>query len=276
MTNNIPTIRGARKDKTILRIAAYKPFSSELTAKQLNIIADIAEQYGSGQVHVTARQTVEIPDIPESLLAEVVNILLNNGLKPASIGNALRNVTACSRWCLYNVSPMSDLACELNAQYAEFEFPGKTTISLSGCDFSCVRSRTSDIGVIARADIELTEKQCKNCKLCIKDPLGCQVDAIEITDNGVVIDRNRCVKCGFCWNVCRPGTIKAEKTYYDVFIGGKGGITPREAELLTSVEGEETLKRLIGIVLETYIKEAQKGERIADLVERKGLEVFSV
>ena len=263
-------------DKVVLRIAAIQPFSSEFTSEQLNIIADIAEHYGSGQVHVTARQTVEVPDVPIERVNEITEILQKNGLRLGSVGNVLRNVIACSRWCLYNVSPMSDLACQLNAEYLGYEFPGKTTISLSGCDFSCVRSRTSDIGVIARADIELTEKQCKHCKLCIKDPLGCQVDAIELTDDGVVIDRQRCVRCGFCWNVCRPGTIKAEKTYFDVFVGGKGGIKPREAYLLTSVEGEETLKKLIGIIVEIYKKEAKEGERIADLIERKGLEVFNV
>ncbi len=276
MLEKEPVIKGQRKDKVVLRVAAIKPYSSEFTSEQLNIIADIAERFGSGQVHVTARQTVEIPDVPEASVGEVVNLLNEYGLRLGSIGNALRNVIACSRWCLYNVSPMSDLACEINTQYLDYEFPGKTTISLSGCDFSCVRSRTSDIGVIARADIELTEKQCKHCKLCIKDPLGCQVDAIELTDDGVVIDRARCVRCGFCWNVCRPGTIKAEKTYYDVFVGGKGGLRPKEAKLLTSVEGEETLKRLIKIVLDTYVKEADEGERIADLIERKGLEVFNV
>ncbi len=268
-------IEGRNKNTVVLRIASINPFSAELTSEQLELLADIADRYGSGRAHVTARQTIEIPDIPKSLVEEVVSLLETRGLKIGSTGRQLRNVIACSRWCLYNVMPMSELACELNEQYKNVELPGKTTISLSGCDFSCVRSRTSDIGIIARADISLTEKKCKHCKICIKEPLGCQVDAITLTEDGVVIDKTRCVRCGFCWNVCRPGSIEAQKTYYDIFIGGRGGLKPMEAKYFASVEGESELKELIDSIIKTYKSYATEGERIADLIERQGMEVFN-
>ena len=269
-------IEGRNKETVVLRIASVNPYSAELTSEQLELLAEIAERYGSGRAHVTARQTIEIPDIPESLVNEVVPLLDHQGLRIGSTGKKLRNVIACSRWCLYNAMPMSELACELNEQYMNIELPGKTTISLSGCDFSCVRSRTSDIGVIARADIGLTEKKCKHCKICIKEPLGCQVDAITLTEDGVIIDKTRCVRCGFCWNVCRPGSIEAQKTYFDVYIGGKGGLRPKEAEFFASVENESELKALIDRLINTYKGYARRGERIADLLEREGMEVFNV
>ncbi len=268
-------IEGRNRETVVLRISSVKPYSAELTSEQLEILADIAEQYGSGKAHVTARQTIEVPDVPRNCVDEVVSVLESHGLRISSTGRQLRNVIACSRWCLYNVKPMSELACELNRQYMNVRLPGKTTISLSGCDFSCVRSRTSDIGVIARADIGLTEKRCKHCKVCIKEPLGCQVDAITLTDDGVVIDRERCVRCGFCWNVCRPGTIEAKRTYYDVFIGGRGGMRPEEAKFLGSVEGQDALKALIQRIIDIYQANAREGERISDLVKRQGMEVFN-
>jgi dissimilatory sulfite reductase (desulfoviridin) alpha/beta subunit len=268
-------IEGRNKETVVLRVASYRPYSAELTSEQLELLADIAERYGSGRAHVTARQTIEIPDIPKAFVDEVVSLLETQGLRVGSTGRQLRNVIACSRWCLYNVMPLSELACELNKKYMNMELPGKTIISLSGCDFSCVRSRTSDIGVIARADIGLTEKQCKHCRLCIKEPLGCQVDAITLTEDGVSIDRSKCVRCGFCWNVCRPGSIEAQKTYFDVFIGGRGGLRPQEAVYLLSVQGEEDLKRALDRIIQTYIEQAKEGERIADLINSKGVEVFN-
>ncbi len=268
-------IEGRNRETVVLRIASVNPYSAELTSEQLELLADIAERYGGGRAHVTARQTIEIPDIPKSLVNEVVPLLEQQGLRIGSTGKKLRNVIACSRWCLYNAMPMSELACELNEQYMNVELPGKTTISLSGCNFSCVRSKTSDIGVIARADIGLTEKKCKHCKICIKEPLGCQVDAITLTEEGVMIDKTRCVRCGFCWNVCRPGSIEAQKTYFDVYIGGKGGLQPNEAKFFASVENESELKELIDRIINTYKGYARKGERIADLLERQGMEVFN-
>jgi dissimilatory sulfite reductase (desulfoviridin) alpha/beta subunit len=61
--NNCCVLPGRTKGKCTLRLASNDPCSAELTAEQIGIIADIAEKYGSGSVHVTSRQTIEIPDV---------------------------------------------------------------------------------------------------------------------------------------------------------------------------------------------------------------------
>ncbi|MFC1769746.1 hypothetical protein ACFLZI_01660 [Nitrospirota bacterium] len=263
-------IPGRGKGKLTLRITSSEPYSAEFTATQIGVLADIAEEYGSGQVHVTPRQTVEIPHVDETHLGDITSTLTLNDLALGSAGSYLRNVTACSRWCLYNAFPLSDTAQRLNAKYIELQLPGKTNISLSGCDFSCVRSRTSDIGVIARADIELTDKKCKQCKLCVKEPLGCQVDAITLTEDGVTIDQQKCVRCGFCSNVCKPDTIIMKASGFDVFVGGNGGVKSREAKLYRSVNAEDELMDLIDEILTRYPMSALEGERIGDVIERVG------
>ena len=263
---------GRIQNRVTLRVRSVEPYSSELTAEQVGVIADIAEKYGSGIVHVTPRQTVEIPDIEEAYVDDI-NILLNgSGLYTGSSGRHLRNVIACSRWCLYNAFPITDLALQLNRRYRDRILPGKTNISLSGCDFSCVRSRTSDIGVIARADIELTDKKCKKCSLCVKEPLGCQVDAINVSDDGVSIDTDRCIRCGFCSNICKPETIRVRLRSFDIFLGGCGGIKPREASYYKSVSSEEEVLAVIDNVMSWYEELADEGERMRDVIARTGLE----
>lgn len=275
--NNPSGIVGMRSpDRVVLRVRALSPFTAELTSEQIGIIADIAERYGAGFVHVTPRQTVEIPFIEKRYIAEIRKRLSHCGLSPGSTGKSIRHVTACSRWCLFNSSPMSGIAERLNTHLATRELPGKVDISLSGCDFSCVRSRTSDIGVIARTDVEITDKKCKKCSLCIKEPLGCQVDAIRITDEGVEIDTKRCVKCGFCTNVCRPGTLKVRSRGFDIFIGGRGGIKPAEGVYLKSDGSEDSLIYTIRTILDRYSELALDGERIADVLQREGKEAFWV
>ncbi len=270
---------GRLKERVTLRIQSIEPYSSELTSEQIGVIADIAEKYGSGAVHITPRQTVEIPDLGKAKIDEINNLLNNTGLYAGSSGKYLRNVIACSRWCLYNAIPLSDLAQRLNKKSHIKILPGKTTISLSGCDFSCARSRTSDIGIIARAEIELTEIECKHCNLCIKEPLGCQVDAITLKDiemslfilDDISIDTERCVRCGFCTNVCKPGTIRVKNRGFDIYVGGSGGMKPREARFYKSLSAEEELIEEIDRLLGRYSDIAEEDERLGEVVERLGI-----
>ena len=269
--NNYGVLQGRTEGKCTLRIASNDPYSAELTAEQVGIIADIAEKYGSGFVHVTPRQTIEIPDIERAHIDKIKDFIKDSGLYTGSSDKYIRNVMACSRWCLYNASPFSDLAAGINRKYQNRKLPGKTLISLSGCDFSCVRSRTSDIGEIARTEIKLTDKKCKHCSLCVKEPLGCQVDAITLTDEGVQIDTERCVRCGFCSNICRPGTIDVKVRSFDIFLGGKGGVKPRKAEFFKNVNSEDTLLRYLDAILDGYISAAREGERVGDVIDRLGM-----
>ena len=274
--NDSGILQGRTKGKSTLRVASNDPYSAELTAEQIGIIADIAEKFGSGSVHVTARQTIEIPDIELTSINEIKKLIKNSGLYTGSSGKYIRNVMACSRWCLYNASPLSDLAAQLNRKYQGSELPGKTLISLSGCDFSCTRSRTSDIGVIARTKIKITDKKCKQCSLCVKAPLCCQVDAITITDEGAEIDTERCVRCGFCTKICRPGTIAIDSNSYDIFLGGKGGVKPREADFFKNVKSEDELVKQIDAILAGYIAVADDKERIGDVIDRLGMSALEI
>lgn len=268
------TVAGRVNGRVALRVRSTGPYTAEFTAAQIGVIADIAERFGSGAVHVTPRQTMEIPHVDLKALPDVTSVLAGHGLSIGSSGRHPRNVTACSHWCLYNVSSMRDAASQLNRLLNENEnpLPGKTNISLSGCDFSCMRSRTSDIGLIARSEIAITDRKCKKCSLCVREPLGCQADAITLTAEGVEIDRQRCVRCGFCSAVCRPGTIMMKSKAFDVFVGGNGGLKPREAVLYRTVPSLREAMDMIVSILEKYRAHAREGERICDLMERTAME----
>ena len=274
--NDNGIIQGRSEERLTLRVRSLEPYSSEFTAEQIGVVADVAEQYGSGSVHVTSRQTIEIPHIDRSHLKDITGLLNKCGLYTGSSGRHLRNVITCSRWCLYNAVPMSDCAQKLNALFHEKTLPAKTNISLSGCAFSCVRSRTSDIGVIARAEAVVTDKKCKQCSLCVKAPLGCQVDAIELTEEGVTIDHDKCIRCGFCSNVCKPDSIMARSRGFDILVGGKGGLKPKEAVQHKTVSSEEELIRTIGLLLDRYAAIAMDGERLGDVIERCGIRELEV
>jgi dissimilatory sulfite reductase (desulfoviridin) alpha/beta subunit len=274
-TENIGIIEGNISERVTLRVCAVEPYSTELTGEQVGLLADISEKYGSGHVHVTARQTIEIPNIEKSRLNEVSSALNGVGLYTGSTDTYTRNVMGCSKWCLYNVLPVSELAQRLNVVLRTKNLPDKMDISLSGCAFSCTRSRTSDIGVIAKAEIALTDKPCINCFMCISAPLGCQVEAIDVTDGKVTIDMDRCVNCGFCTRVCKPETIVVTKTGFDIYLGGNGGRVPRVGVFYKRVKTENEVFSEIERLINRYIKVATKDERIADVINRAGIAIFN-
>jgi len=268
-------LRGAGRGKVVLRVRSSQPYTAELTAEQLRTLAEVARKYGSRVVHTTPRQAIEVPDIPEELVGEAVAELERAGLVAGASGRLTRNVFACSRWCLYNSIPVAELAEELNRRYGEVEMPAKLTISLSGCSFSCSRSRTSDIGVIARTVIRVEREKCIKCGLCVNEPLGCQVDALRVSkEEQVVWSRERCAQCGFCSNVCPASSITAEKRGFDIYIGGGGGFYPTEAVLFREFVSADEVLEEVDRVVERYRELAEPGERLFRVVERLGVRAF--
>ena len=61
-------MRQKQKNNFSLRLAVV---GGNLTAENLRIIADVAEKYGDGHVHLTSRQSVEIPFIKLEQVEEV-------------------------------------------------------------------------------------------------------------------------------------------------------------------------------------------------------------
>ncbi|NOZ59325.1 MAG: hypothetical protein GXO66_07115 [Euryarchaeota archaeon] len=268
-------ISGEGKGKVVLRVTSVEPHTAELTSEQLRVLARVARKYGSRVVHTTPRQAIEVPDVPRELVEEAVRELERAGLRAGASGRLTRNVFACSRWCLYNAVPVAELAEELNRRYGGAEMPAKLTISLSGCNFSCSRSRTSDIGVIARTKIRVDREKCIKCGLCVNEPLGCQVDALRVSkEEPVVWNRERCVGCGFCSNVCPVSSITADERGFDIYVGGGGGFFPREARLLKEFVSQEEVLEEVARVVERYRELAEPGERLFSVVERVGLEEF--
>ncbi|WP_456474910.1 4Fe-4S binding protein [Candidatus Pyrohabitans sp.] len=268
-------IRGEGKGKVVIRVRSAQPYTAEITSQQLRTLAEVARRYGSRVVHTTPRQAIEIPDVEESLAGEAIRELEEAGFKAGASGALMRNAFACSRWCLYNSTPVAEIAKKVNQKYGNVEMPAKLTISFSGCDFSCARSRTSDIGVIAKTRIEVEAEKCIKCGLCVNDPLGCQVAALTVSKTEPVRwDRDKCVGCGFCSNICPVGSITAQEKGFDIYIGGGGGIFPREAELLKEFVSEERVLGEVEGIVEKYRALAKPGERLFSVVERLGVEEF--
>lgn len=132
------------------------PFGA-LTAEQLEVIAECAEEYSDAILHMTTRQDVQLhfvhiedtPDMHRRLAA--VHITTQE-----ACGNSVRNVTACAyagvcRGETFDVSPYAKaIAHFLMGHPDTMEFGRKFKIAFSGCKTEpCGLTAFHDIGAIA-------------------------------------------------------------------------------------------------------------------------------
>ena len=85
-------MRQKQKNNFSLRLRVV---GGNLTAKQLAKIAEVSDKFGDGYVHLTSRQSVEIPFIKLDDIDEVKVALAEGDVEPGVCGPRVRTITAC-------------------------------------------------------------------------------------------------------------------------------------------------------------------------------------
>jgi dissimilatory sulfite reductase (desulfoviridin) alpha/beta subunit len=124
-----------------------------MEASQFQAIADLAQRFGDGSLHLTTRQGVEIPHVPPENLAPLRAALEAAGLQLAAAGKCVRGITACpGSYCVYGLIDSQGLAQKLHARVgARAGLPHKFKISIAGCPNGCTKPKENDLGVQGRA-----------------------------------------------------------------------------------------------------------------------------
>ena len=79
-------MRQKQKNNFSLRL---RTVGGHMSAEQLAKVAEVAEKYGEGYVHLTSRQGVEIPFIKLDQIEEVKNALAEGDVVPGVCGRML-------------------------------------------------------------------------------------------------------------------------------------------------------------------------------------------
>lgn len=85
-------MRQKQKNNFSLRLRVV---GGNLTAKQLAKIAEVSDKFGDGYVHLTSRQSVEIPFIKLDDIDEIKATLAEGDVEPGVCGPRVRTITAC-------------------------------------------------------------------------------------------------------------------------------------------------------------------------------------
>ncbi len=250
-----------------------KVVSGNLSAEKLRAIADAADKYGSGYIHITSRQQIEVPFVKlES--AETANIELEKqGISGGSAGKRVRAVVACQgdRVCKNGLINCESIASKIDEKYFGEAVPKKLKIAVTGCPSACVRPQENDFGVMGTVKPEILEENCAGCKRCEK---ACKVGAIKVMEDKAHIDTEKCILCGACIATCRKDALRAEKTGCTIFVGGKAGRQPMQGIKLIELADEEQLFSTLEKTFECYRREGLDGERLGELIERLGIEKY--
>jgi len=133
------------------------PFGG-LNADQLEVLAELAEEYSDGIGHITTRQDVQLHFVHIEDTPSIMRRLASVGITTReACGNTVRNVTACplSGVCrdqAFDVTPYAKaLAYFLLGHPDTQDFGRKFKVAFSGCDTNpCALVRIHDLGCVAR------------------------------------------------------------------------------------------------------------------------------
>jgi sulfite reductase (ferredoxin) len=154
------------------------PFGG-LNSRQLEVMAELAEEYSDGIAHVTTRQDFQLHFIHIENGPSIMRRLAFVGITTReACGNAVRNVTACplSGVCrdeAFDVTPYSHaLAWFLMGHPDTMEFGRKFKPAFSGCaQHACGLTQMHDIGFVA-AVREADGKLQRGFKIVVGGGLG--------------------------------------------------------------------------------------------------------
>ncbi|WP_456482582.1 hypothetical protein [Methanopyrus sp.] len=137
----------------VVRLALPPGF---IKAEALRNVAELAERYADGEVHITVRQGLEIPKVPPSKLDDLLRELRELGLEPGSTGPRVRQVTCCPgiRTCANALTDPVPLARRLHEEFVDVWVPAKVKIAVSGCPRGCTRPSENDLGLMAVGEDE--------------------------------------------------------------------------------------------------------------------------
>ncbi|HJY02313.1 MAG TPA: nitrite/sulfite reductase [Streptosporangiaceae bacterium] len=141
---------GVHKQRDGNYYVGFAPTVGRLSADMLDVIARLANRYGSGRVRTTTEQKMVILDVPPDRTDDLVAELDQAGL-PARPSAFRRHTMACTgiEFCKLAIVETkvraADLITELERRLPGFDTP--VTINVNGCPNSCARIQTADIGL---------------------------------------------------------------------------------------------------------------------------------
>ncbi|MBQ8296567.1 MAG: 4Fe-4S binding protein [Ruminococcus sp.] len=264
-------MRQKQKNNFSLRLRVV---GGNLSAVQLAKIAEVAEKFGEGHVHLTSRQSVEIPFIKLDDIDDVKAALAEGGVEPGVCGPRVRTITACQgeAVCPSGCIDTYSLAKELDDRYFARELPHKFKFGITGCQNNCLKAEENDVGIKGGIKVAWRESECINCGVCEK---ACRTNAITINGGKIGVDESKCNYCGRCLKSCPTEAWDTVHGYIVSFGGLFGNSISKGETIIPFIEDKEKLFAVCDAAIEFFAENADPGERFKFTIDRVGKDKFT-
>lgn len=254
--------------------------NGRITTDEHRAIAEAADRFGSGQVAMTTRLTMEIQGVRYENIQPLTDFLSAYGLTTGGTGALVRPVVSCKgTTCQYGLIDTYALSEKIHERfyvgYHNMPLPHKFKIAVGGCPNNCVKPDLNDLGVVGqRVPVPDIEK-CRGCKKCQIEK-NCPIHAAKLEDGRISIDPDACNHCGRCKGKCPFGAVEEYRDGYKILIGGRWGKkTACGRPLPRLFPTEEEVMAVINRAILLFREEGIAGERFADTVTRLGFDYVS-
>ena len=263
-------MRQKQKNNFSLRLRVV---GGNVTAKQLAKIAEVSERFGDGYVHLTSRQSVEIPFIKLDDIENVKAALAEGDVEPGVCGPRVRTITACQgeAICPSGCIDTYALAKELDERYFAMELPHKFKFGITGCQNNCLKDEENDVGIKGGIKVTWRESDCIGCGVCEK---ACRQGAITITDGKIKVDNGKCNFCGRCCKACPTDAWDTVHGYIVSFGGLFGNQINKGEAIIPFIEDKEKLFKVCDAAITFFDENAKPSERFKFTIDRVGKDNF--
>ena len=129
-----------------------------LTAEQLEVLSELADEYSDGILHITTRQDIQLHYVHIDDTPDLMRRLAAVGITTQeACGNSVRNITACTLAgvChdeVFDVSPYADAMTQFLLNHDDVQdFGRKFKVAFSGCaGHACGLVMMHDLGLLAQ------------------------------------------------------------------------------------------------------------------------------
>ena len=243
-------IKQRQKDMFTVRLRCP---GGRVPLSKLEKIVMVAKKYAGDYVHLSFRQSLELPYVDYRNFKAIYEELSEKGQKVASCGPRIRVPTACSG-CEYNPNGLADtqkMVRLVDEKYFGRDMPHKFKISFSGCPIDCARTNENDLGFQGAVRPEWNEETCTGCRICSK---ACREGAIESdAETGKPIyDPEKCLYCADCIRACPTDSWREKIKGWVVRVGGRHGRHPITGHKIAEFVSDEDVPAFIEVITKWY------------------------
>jgi dissimilatory sulfite reductase (desulfoviridin) alpha/beta subunit len=244
-----------------------------ISADQLLGIARHVRRRGIGNLHLTTRQTIEIPHVPLEKIPSLLKSLEKSGVSLGAEHEEVVNITACpgtDRCRLSNIETANFLT-RLDSIHFGKEMPVRVRIAISACPNGCTSERLSEIGITGLRKPIRDEGLCTGCGTCAQT---CKEKAVSMVNGRMILDSNLCVQCGMCIDSCPFHIIRGTVPHYMITVGGKRGRHPVVGRELIRVDSEDKAVEVVDRVVDWIYRFAYSETTLTDQLEKMKFSAF--